>query len=243
MSPSGRVTARIARRFITSDTHIGHRLMSGLRGYGKSLLPGERLTALNESQVTRAGQLVRDFDIARHDAYVIDTWNSRVRPDDVVFHAGDVFLGPHSNIEKIALLNGKKHLITGNHDEIFAGHRQSWRNYREWAGYFESINAFLRINVDDIKCLISHFPYAGYSEGAPSDRIEGRYEEYRLPDEGHMLLHGHTHAGEPFTYRDPGKLVPNMIHIGWDTWNGPIEIDTVVKATIAELRKKVCAGE
>lgn len=240
MPPTGRMTARTRRRFITSDTHIGHRLLAGLRGYGKDQPETGMITTLNASQLTRAGHLVSDYDIAKHDAMVIDTWNSRVHPDDIVFHAGDVFLGPHANIEKIAQLNGIKHLITGNHDEIFAGHRQSWRNFREWIAYFESVNAFLRLNVGEVRCLISHFPYAGYPEGM-GDREDNRYPEFRLRNEGLMLLHGHTHAREPFTRADAGFLVPNMIHVGWDAWGGPIEIDTVVKAAIEELRRKVSA--
>lgn len=212
MSPSGRLTARTGRRMIVSDTHIGHRLMAGLRGFGE--------------------------DTGSHDAHVIDTWNSRVRPEDTVFHAGDVFLGPHSNIEKIAFLNGTKHLIAGNHDEIFAGHRQGYRHHRMWMAYFDSISAFLRLNLGDMRCLVSHFPYGGMPEG----HGEGRYEEFRLRNEGFMLLHGHTHGSEPFTRVD-GVLVPNMIHIGWDTWGGPVELDVMVRATAIELRRLVRAGE
>lgn len=81
--------------WITSDTHFGD---GGLIGTG--LAPGktargfETLSSMNEC--------------------LADNWNDLVRPDDTVFHLGDVYGGDGWQI--LARLNGQKHLILGNHD-------------------------------------------------------------------------------------------------------------------------------
>lgn len=49
---------------------------------------------------------------------ILKRWNERVRPEDTVIHLGDVAIGPRKHIvEQIRLLNGKKILVRGNHDQ------------------------------------------------------------------------------------------------------------------------------
>jgi calcineurin-like phosphoesterase family protein len=53
---------------------------------------------------------------------LIENWNSRVKEDDVIFHMGDLFLCSAKNAEEISKrLNGRKHLIIGNHDRFSKG--------------------------------------------------------------------------------------------------------------------------
>lgn len=48
---------------------------------------------------------------------LIANWNSVVKPEDTVWHLGDVAMGPKSkHPEIVARLNGHKLLIRGNHD-------------------------------------------------------------------------------------------------------------------------------
>jgi len=78
--------------YITSDTHFGHRkeFIWQARGFNS---------------------------IEEHDEILIQNWNKRVRPQDSVYHLGDVCLQPETMIDKILpRLNGKKYLILGNHD-------------------------------------------------------------------------------------------------------------------------------
>ena len=52
------------------------------------------------------------------DEYIIERWNSVVRPEDVVYHLGDVgkFSSEEDAEQIIKRLNGDKYLIMGNHD-------------------------------------------------------------------------------------------------------------------------------
>ena len=48
---------------------------------------------------------------------IIENWNHWIRPDDIVFHLGDLALGKKEDAEAlIPLLNGKLYLMRGNHD-------------------------------------------------------------------------------------------------------------------------------
>lgn len=196
-----------ARRFITSDTHLSHKLMVRLRGFSAAEAPEQPTFT----------------EIKAHDDAIIESWNAVVRPQDLVWHAGDVHLGSLANLGLVGKLNGTKILITGNHDAVFAGHRNSYKEYLRWMGYFTAIQAYDRVKLAGRSVMISHFPYAG----APEHRSAGRYLQYRLPDEGLMLLHGHTHSPEVLTTLPGGSVHPRMLHIGWDAWQRPVSFDEI----------------
>jgi len=52
--------------------------------------------------------------------FMVDKWNSVVKPQDKVYHLGDVYMGGGYSKEDttrlLSSLNGKKRLILGNHD-------------------------------------------------------------------------------------------------------------------------------
>lgn len=69
---------------------------------------------------------------------IVEKWNSVVKPDDHVYHLGDVYMkaskGYMDNL--LSKLNGKKRLILGNHDngqdQILHRHFEKimmWRNF------------------------------------------------------------------------------------------------------------------
>lgn len=198
------------RRFITSDTHFGHKMMTRLRGFS---------SADPDVQPSHA-------EVAAHDDAIIESWNATVRPQDLVWHAGDVYLGSRDNLNLMGQLNGTKILVTGNHDPVFAGHRNAFREYGRWMEYFTAIMAYDRVRIAGQNVMISHFPYAG----APEHHSAGRYLQYRLPDEGLMLLHGHTHSPAVYTVlpeHEKFTVHPRMIHIGWDAWQRPVSFDEI----------------
>jgi len=83
--------------FFTADTHFGH----------------AKVLAFESS--------TRPFTtIEEHDEELIKRWNDRVRPKDIVWHLGDVYFGKTGEglVDLIRRLNGKKHLIRGNHDTL-----------------------------------------------------------------------------------------------------------------------------
>lgn len=176
-------------RYFTSDTHFGHQNI---------------IKFCN-----------RPFDSVNHmNEALIANWNSTVTPDDVVFHLGDVALGPWAEWDRLLTrLNGYKVLVVGNHDRIFKGEkeRQQERFAEHYAKWFDEIHHNYPdfILRDGRVVNLSHFPY----EADHMDKA--RHMEHRLPDHGDALIHGHTHLDKVISHSDAGTL---QIHVGQDAW-------------------------
>lgn len=110
--------------WIISDTHLSH----------------ENILKFTDS---RTGNLIRGhlFDnIDQMDEYILEKWNSVVKPGDIVYHLGDVFIGDRERFKKQwPKFNGSKRLIVGNHDDIkflssggFFAKVQMWRMFPEF---------------------------------------------------------------------------------------------------------------
>ena len=89
--------------FATSDMHFGHdrEFVWKVRGFNS-------IQEMNDAYVNR--------------------WNSVVGPEDDVYCLGDLMLGDPSNIEYIKKLNGKIHIVYGNHDTN--NRRKMYASYR-----------------------------------------------------------------------------------------------------------------
>lgn len=63
----------------------------------------------------------RQFEnIREHDEEIIKRWNEKIGERDEVYHLGDFSFGsPNYTKDIFKRLNGKKHLIIGNHDRRF----------------------------------------------------------------------------------------------------------------------------
>lgn len=145
--------------------------------------------------------------VGEHDEEVVRRWNAEVRPEDTVFVAGDAVMGDRrKNLRLLARMNGTKHLIAGNHDDCWPGHSNSWAKQALYQEVFASVQPFLRLTIDRRIVLISHFPYTADRTDPP------RYNQYRLRDEGELLLHGHTQSSAR-------RTSPREIHIGMDAWD------------------------
>lgn len=87
--------------------------------------------------------------IEEHDQYVINRYNSVVGPDDLVYILGDVCFTPRdSAIKLLKQLNGRKILITGNHDHL------TDNEYRA-AGFIDVIHHPVYYNNN---IVLSHIP-------------------------------------------------------------------------------------
>jgi calcineurin-like phosphoesterase family protein len=179
--------------FYVSDLHIGHRLVAGLRGFKKD-------STLDHDQL--------EPDVEAHDAWIAQNWDRVVKPEDQVFVLGDISIngGQHA-LDWMAARPGVKHLISGNHDPVHPQNRKSIKVMRHWLNYFETIQPFLRRKLDGKTVLLSHFPYESWGEG-PNRPGESRMNQYRLPEMGDLLLHGHTHG--------PEKSHGKQYHVGLD---------------------------
>ena len=151
----------------TADPHLGHTLVSGLRGFST---------------------------VEEHDSWIAQRWIERVKSDDQIWVLGDLTLGNLTNaFSLLSSLPGKKHIVFGNHDVGHPMHRNSNRKQRAYLEVFESVQPFARRKMNGRDVLLSHFPYSGDSKETD------RHTQWRLPNQGAWLLHGHTHQSKPMT--------------------------------------------
>lgn len=112
--------------FITSDTHFSH---------GKIIEYCDRP--------------YKDYE--EMDEALIENWNKVVRPQDKVYHLGDVYFPKYSSRERseniFKRLNGTKRLILGNHDN---GKDQLLQKY------FKEI--YMWRFLKDVGLLLTHVP-------------------------------------------------------------------------------------
>ncbi len=71
--------------------------------------------------------------IKEHDEFAISQWNSRVRPDDTVYHLGDFSLGDKSVVAPmLENLSGKIYFVPGGHDYRWL---EAWEStFKHWRG-------------------------------------------------------------------------------------------------------------
>ncbi len=111
-------------------------------------------------------------DIEEHDQYLIDQWNSVVRPQDHVWVLGDVCFGL-KNLPKIGLCNGTKRLIAGNHDML---------PLAEYSKYFTRICGA----VDYKGFIMTHIPVHESQFMRWTHNIHGHLHEKVLPDKRYI---------------------------------------------------------
>jgi calcineurin-like phosphoesterase family protein len=134
--------------FLTSDTHFGH---AGVCRFTEA------------DGVTK----IRPWtDPDEMDEEMIKRWNAKVRPNDKVYHLGDVVINRKA-LKTLARLNGDKVLIRGNHD-IFPD-----TEYRE---YFRELRAYHVLNG----MILSHIPLHEASLGRFGVNIHGHLHTNRV---------------------------------------------------------------
>jgi calcineurin-like phosphoesterase family protein len=140
------------------------------------------------------------------DAVLIQNWNEVVKPEDVVYHLGDVALGSSDRVKHIlSVLNGSKVLIIGNHD-------RSANRMKEWG--FSEVHQSLQLELEGgILANLSHYPYKGTPDPFNNQR---KFETKNLKDDGRLLLCGHVHTAWKSR---PGQYKNFMVNVGVDQWN------------------------
>lgn len=110
------------------------------------------------------GTKVRPFLCANEcDDLMVENWNKTVRPNDKIYHLGDVAI-KRQYIQVLEKLNGDKILVRGNHD-IF--------KLKDYTPYFRDIRASHKLD----NFLLSHYP-------VHQDCLEGHLK---------FNVHGHLH--------------------------------------------------
>lgn len=110
--------------------------------------------------------------------YMINKWNSKVRPGDEVVILGDFSIGKGTETNEIlARLNGRKFLITGNHDK-FLEDRKFNQNLFVW------IKDYWEAKDNKRKVILSHYPIMCY---------KGQYKFDKDGNPITYMLYGHVH--------------------------------------------------
>ena len=150
--------------FLTSDTHFGHAgVCRFLTNTGEKLRPWDNPDDMDEEMVKR--------------------WNETVKPNDKVYHLGDVVINRKS-LAIMHRLNGDKVLIKGNHD-IF--------KMNEYTPHFRDIRAY---HVMD-GMILSHIPIHEASLGRFGTNIHGHLHSNRV-----MKANGFDKKTGTITYGD-----------------------------------------
>lgn len=133
--------------WLVSDTHFGHAgVCRFTRDDGTKLRPWS--------------------DPAEMDEHLVRVWNERVRPQDKVYHLGDVVIN-RCALKTLVRLNGDKVLIRGNHD-IFRD--------AEYNQYFRELRAYHVMNG----MILSHIPVHEASLGRFGVNIHGHLHYQRV---------------------------------------------------------------
>ena len=134
--------------FLVSDTHFGHK---GVCHFTR------------KDGVTK----LRPFDTPEEmDEFMVKTWNERVKPNDKVYHLGDVVINRRA-LQTLSRLNGDKVLIRGNHD-IFRDD--------EYRQYFRELRAYHVMSG----MILSHIPLHADSLGRFGTNIHGHLHANRV---------------------------------------------------------------
>lgn len=145
------------KTFFTADTHFGHRAMPDR--FRKDLV-----------------------DVRTHDAHLIEQWNRTVPHDGHTFILGDFsFSRPDRTLEILGTLNGRKYLVTGNHDKL----NKLCLSMFEWdKPYHEQKFQVGNVTYNTVMC---HYAFRSWNRMGY----------------GSLNLHGHSHANLP---RRPRQL-------------------------------------
>ena len=134
--------------FLTSDTHFGH---TGVCRFTRN----DGVTKLRPWT-----------DPDEMDEEMVKRWNETVRPNDKVYHLGDVVINRKA-LKIMSRLNGDKVLIRGNHD-IFPD--------KEYNTYFRELRAYHVMNG----MILSHIPLHEASLGRFGVNIHGHLHSNRV---------------------------------------------------------------
>ncbi len=110
--------------------------------------------------------------------YMINKWNTRVRPGDEVVILGDFSIGKGTETNEIlARLNGRKFLIVGNHDKYLQDRKFNQSHFIWIKDYWEAKD-------NGRKVILSHYPIMCY---------KGQYRFGKDNNPITYMLYGHVH--------------------------------------------------
>ncbi len=198
--------------FFTSDLHYSHQ------------------NIIKYCPWNRPWETAHEMNIA-----LTEAWNSTVKDNDIVYFLGDFAM--KSNLMKtiFPILNGRKIIISGNHDSTHSMHKKSAKSIEELKALdsrIEAIRDDMSTTIGKWNVKLNHFPYYEGAGAMDDYGYEVRYQEYR-PTKGSeaFLLHGHTHS-KP---ENRLNIEKRSYDVGWDP-NGKLlhidEIETIIRSVV-----------
>lgn len=166
--------------FLISDTHFGHE---------------KTCTVFKRED----GSPLRPFANAQEmDEFMVKAWNERVKPNDKVYHLGDVVISRRF-LSVLGRLNGDKVLIRGNHD-IF--------KIEEYLTYFRDIRGYHVMNG----MILSHIPIHEQQLARFGCNIHGHLHSNRVMKDGKIDPRYHNVSVEqidftPILFEDVCKRI------------------------------------
>ena len=146
--------------WFTSDTHFWHK---NIINYTHRPFDPSDVEGMNEA--------------------IVEEWNSKVKPNDTIYHLGDVaFCGVGKINDILSRLNGYKRLVCGNHDRGFLK-KENFTKHWTWIKPYYRLSGLAGYPT----IILFHFPIAAWDE-------QGR---------GTWHLHGHSHG----SYKAKGKIL------------------------------------
>lgn len=168
--------------FYTADDHFGHENILRL-----SKRPFKSVEEMNE--------------------VIIDNINKVVGPDDDLYFIGDISFKGGDPVAYLSRINGKKHLIIGNHEKSILTNPEARK-------FFVEIKPYLEIYDQGRWVILFHYPIAewnGYFRGA-------------------YHLYGHTHNNIENPSYEYMNSLKNCWNVGVDmTHYKPVTLDQLIK--------------
>ena len=119
-------------------------------------------------------------DLEEMNSVMLKNWNARVKDNDNIYIVGDIChrVKLDNAIELLKQLNGRKHLVVGNHDKKYLKNADFRKQFKE-------VEDIIKISVNGQTAVLCHYPMAEWN----------RY--FR----GGWHIHGHIHNRRGETFR------------------------------------------
>jgi calcineurin-like phosphoesterase family protein len=158
----------VATLWFTSDTHFGHaNILTFKDAHGQLIRPGFT-------------------DVWEMNEILIEKWNTVVRPQDHVYHLGDVsMMRPTRIAALLRRLHGHLRLVRGNHDVY---------KTKEYLEFFDEIYG---IRVID-KMIFTHIPIHPTNMGRFKANVHGHIHQHPSPPPVVTLKQGQVKTTQPY---------------------------------------------
>ncbi len=156
--------------WFTSDLHLGHRFVAGLRG----------------------------MEVTEHDELILSRLSS-LPAGDRLWVLGDLSRGAPEDEERALGMIARNtshletHLVPGNHDSCHPLHRSAFRMQPKFLAVFDSVQPYQKLRWEGRSVYLSHFPRPGQDH----EGMDSRHDDVRLDVD--WLVHGHLHSDDPHT--------------------------------------------